>query len=102
MRGATAQDCANSFARDRSSLYEHLGSGFTVLVTNTGSAAGLLRAAREIGMPVVELRLEDPDLLPLYEAEVLLVRPDHHVAWRGKAPESKADAMRIVRLALGW
>ena len=90
------------FLRDGTSLYEHLGPWFTVLVTGNGSGAALSRAAREAGVPVVEVRLDDRDLASLYEAEVLLVRPDHHVAWRGKAPEGDGDAKRIVRHALGW
>ncbi len=90
------------FLPDGTSLYDHLGRWFTVLVTGNESAAGLLRAAQAIGVPTVEVRLNAPDLAPLYEAEVLLVRPDHHVAWRGRAPASAAEAERIVRLALGW
>lgn len=90
------------FLRDGTSLYDHLGPWFTVLVTGSGNADGLLRAARESGVPAVEARLDDPELAPLYEAEVLLVRPDHHVAWRGKVPQSEAEATRIVRHALGW
>ena len=90
------------FLRDGTSLFDHLGAWFTVLVTGTQSAERLLRALRESGVPAVEVRLNDLDLTPLYAAEVLLVRPDHHVAWRGKADESAAEAGRIVRLALGW
>ena len=73
-----------------------------MLVTGNDSDAGLVRVARTLGVPLIEVRLDEPRLAPLYEADMLLVRPDHHVAWRGKAPASDAEALRIVRLALGW
>jgi len=90
------------FLRDGTSLYDRLGRWFTVLVTGRGNGAALLRAAGALGVPAVEVRLEEPQLASLYEADILLVRPDQHVAWRGKTPETDADALGIVRLALGW
>ncbi len=92
----------NVFLQDGTALYDRLGRWFTVLVTGNDSGAGLVRAARTLGVPLIEVRLEEPRLAPLYEADMLLVRPDHHVAWRGRAPASDAEALRIVHLALGW
>jgi hypothetical protein len=90
------------FLRDGTALYDRLGRWFTLLVTGNDSGAGMVRAARTLGVALVEVRLEEPRLAPLYEADMLLVRPDHHVAWRGKAPATDVEALRIVRLALGW
>jgi hypothetical protein len=44
----------------------------------------------------------DASWQPLYAAPVVLVRPDQHVAWRGDAPATAAEAMAILRRALGW
>ena len=90
------------FLRDGTALYDCLGRWFTVLVMVQGTGAGLARALRALGAPAVEVHLDMPQLAPLYEADMLLVRPDQHVAWRGKVPASDAEAQRIVRLALGW
>jgi hypothetical protein len=38
--------------------------------------------------------LADPDVAALYEASLVLVRPDGHVAWRGN--ESPTDGIAIV------
>jgi hypothetical protein len=41
------------------------------------------------------LRLADPGLRDLYEADLALIRPDQHVAWRGGA--SALDAAAVLR-----
>ena len=43
------------------------------------------------------LRLDEPDLLRVYEHPFLLLRPDLHVAWRGVAlPEPAGDLARMA------
>jgi FAD-dependent monooxygenase len=34
--------------------------------------------------------VDDPSIAPIYEANLVLVRPDTHVAWRGNACEEGA------------
>ena len=72
---------------DGTSLYDHFGAGYTMLVTN-GAADGVERFAGQAearGMPLKVLMPHDERLLPRYEARFALIRPDQHVAWRGDA-----------------
>jgi len=70
---------------DGSSLYDHFGQGFTLLVTagDTQDAEPLLEAARRQRVPLKLVVPEDARLRARYEARFSLIRPDQHVAWRG-------------------
>ncbi len=84
---------------DGSSLYDHFGVGFTLLVTNeldTGVDRAT-EAAREMDVPLTVLSLRDARLKPRYSANFALVRPDQHVAWRGDSiPEDFREVLRQV------
>jgi len=67
---------------DGTSLYDQLGTGFT-LVGPPGRAGPLVRRARERGLPLA--RCEPPADYP-WRADYLLVRPDQHIAWRASDP----------------
>jgi len=43
--------------------------------------------------------MDQKRLIDLYESPLILIRPDHIVAWRGA---SDADASRVMRQVLGW
>ena len=69
---------------DGSSLYDKLGKGFSLLrLRDDANIAPFIEsaAARHVPLTVVELRGQT--LEKLYDASLLLVRPDQHVAWRG-------------------
>ena len=69
---------------DGVSLYDHLGSGFTLLrLGDDGDAAPFLEVAAAWGAPLRVLDLRELALSGVYGAPLLLVRPDQHVAWRG-------------------
>jgi len=81
----------HAWLADGSSLYDHFGRDFTLLVTE--GAAPALDAS--IPLKVVK----QPGLRELYGARYALVRPDQHVAWRGDEPPSDAVLGRISGLA---
>ncbi|MCU0761156.1 MAG: FAD-dependent oxidoreductase [Steroidobacteraceae bacterium] len=63
-----------------------------------GGDEGLLAAARAVGMPMSLEDLRDPAIARLYEARLVLVRPDGHVAWRGASvPQDAAALLDLVR-----
>ena len=70
---------------DGSSLYDHFGDGFTLLVTDGEEAdAGPLAAVMaKLNVPLKILSPGDARLHERYQARFALIRPDQHVAWRG-------------------
>ena len=83
------------------SLYDAFGEGFTLLVTDGGSAGppieALTRAAHDTGVPLTVAAPDHAALPGLYGARFALVRPDQHVAWRGNsAPGDWAALLSLV------
>ncbi len=72
---------------DGSSLYDHFGQGFTLLVTDGDAAAadGFAMAASQASIPLKVLAPHDRRLRERYAARFAIIRPDQHVAWRGDA-----------------
>jgi hypothetical protein len=69
---------------DGSSLYDRLGTGFTLLGP-AGRRSGLAERARRRGIPLAVV--EPPPDYP-WRDDFLLVRPDQHIAWRAGDPDS--------------
>ena len=86
----------HAWLHDGSSLYDHFGSGFTLLATAGADAAGLAAAdaaARAAGVPMTIIQPQEAALADLYQAPYTLIRPDQHVAWRGTAVPGDAAAL---------
>ncbi|RKP46101.1 FAD-dependent monooxygenase [Trinickia fusca] len=92
----------------RSSVFDLLGKGFTLLRVVTdqaderdGNAFGVARlvaAADARGIPLAVVEVKAEAALALYERRLILVRPDQHVAWRGDRlpPDAGAVLDRVV------
>ncbi|MGZ2747297.1 FAD-dependent monooxygenase [Burkholderia stagnalis] len=92
----------------RRSVFDLLGAGFTLLrVRARGTAAGrdddgaarLADAARARGLPLSIVDVESDAARALYARQLVLVRPDQHVAWRGDA--APRDAGAVLDRAVG-
>jgi hypothetical protein len=72
---------------DGSSLYDHFGHGFTLLVSDASNVAEIDRARHAAQTADVPLHILRPSggqaVADLYQARYALIRPDQHVAWRG-------------------
>jgi hypothetical protein len=82
---------------DGTSLYDHFGHGFTLLVCDgdQDDALPLRDAAGALHVPLTVASPGDPRLRARYGARFVLIRPDQHVAWRGDAiPLSAANLLR--------
>lgn len=86
---------------DGTALHDRLGDGYTVLALNAPHAEAERIAAplRARGAPVAVLALEDRHIRSIYGCNLLLLRPDLHVVWRGdRAPD---DPARLAAIASG-
>ena len=85
---------------DGSSLFDHLGDGFTLLSVGSNGDGGrmLLHAAAEAAVPMKAVHLEHVGR-ELFDADFVLVRPDQHVAWRGDT--TPADPARLLARVRG-
>ena len=59
-------------------------------------------AAARRGVPLEILRIADPELAKIYQAKLVLVRPDQHVCCRGNAEGDSDQAEYLFMRALGW
>ncbi len=86
---------------DGSSLFDRFGRAFT-LVDFAGGDGGrsLIQAATARGLPIEHLVVNDPHARAIYERDLVLIRPDQHVAWRGNTPP--ADSARMIDLVRGY
>ncbi|MFC0388832.1 FAD-dependent monooxygenase [Muricoccus vinaceus] len=84
---------------DGTSLFDHFGPGFTLLVTEGAAAAAgpFAAAAAARDLPLTVLAPGDPRLRPRYEAALCLIRPDGHVAWRGMSAEGAGAILDRAR-----
>lgn len=80
---------------DGASLYDRLGNGFSLLrLRDDADVIPFVESAAARGVPLTVIKLRGQTLEMLYEAPLLLVRPDQHVAWRGTSVDRlTADAL---------
>jgi 2-polyprenyl-6-methoxyphenol hydroxylase-like FAD-dependent oxidoreductase len=87
------------FVEDGVSVHDLLGLWFTLVALGDVDTGALERAARDLEIPLAVLRLDRPELRSVYERNLLLVRPDQHIAWRGD--ELPTDATALLERAAG-
>ncbi len=80
---------------DGSSLYDHFGAGFTLLIADgeASQARTLADVAATRKLPLKIITPGDSRLRGRYEARMALIRPDQHVAWRGDALPANLDQL---------
>jgi len=86
---------------DGTPMQDRIPDGFTILKLGgtTADAGALEHAIRAHGAPVAVLEVPDRAVRDIYGYDLLLIRPDLHVVWRGNAaPE---DATQVAAVATG-
>jgi 2-polyprenyl-6-methoxyphenol hydroxylase-like FAD-dependent oxidoreductase len=78
------------------SLYDEVAhEGFTLLHLDPAApVTGLAKAAASRGVPLRVVEISHPDPQAAYGAAMALIRPDHHVAWRGA--DAPADPFAVI------
>jgi hypothetical protein len=83
-------------------IFDRLGPWFTLVGFGKPPSGALVAAATKRGLPLKVTQFEEPELTRTYGSQLLLVRPDQHIAWRGVACDSPRDADAIMTRVLGW
>lgn len=80
------------------SIFDRFGRDFTLVrLAGEADTSGIEAAARAIGVPLAVLDVSNAEARDLYGADLVLVRPDQHVAWRGsRVPDEPLRMMRTV------
>ena len=86
------------------SIFDDFGPEFTLLQLNKDKdAKPITDAAQSMGIPVQLLNLgkeaTKEETREIYAADLILIRPDHHVAWRSDDPP--ADPESLLRKVSG-
>ncbi|MEV7281319.1 FAD-dependent monooxygenase [Streptomyces sp. NPDC093111] len=88
---------------DGTQLFDRFGPGLTLVdLSGTGAGAPLAKRAAEQGVPLEHLTFDAAEaaaIRTVWGADLVLVRPDQHAAWRGdRLPE---DGSALLDLVLG-
>jgi 2-polyprenyl-6-methoxyphenol hydroxylase-like FAD-dependent oxidoreductase len=85
------------------SIHDVIGDGYTLLRLGRASArvdtSALEHALRSTGAPLDVLRIDAPAPREVYGCDLILLRPDLHVAWRSN--DAPADARTLAMLVTG-
>jgi hypothetical protein len=81
---------------DGVSIFDRMGMDFTLLVLGPGrerDAQALRDTAAQRKVPLDVLAVDSEETRDIYGADLVLVRPDRHVAWRGSAVPADPAAL---------
>ena len=87
---------------DGTPIQDHIPTdGYTLLRINgvTADTSALEAAIRARGAPLAVLNVRNAAAREIYQRDLLLLRPDMHVIWRGNQPPE--DAARLAAIATG-
>jgi len=91
----------HAYLSDGAPIFDRFGKNFTLLQLRSSvpGADKLINAAETSGVPIALVPIDDENIRDLYARDLVLIRPDHHVAWRGNSVE---DPEQIVATVAGW
>jgi hypothetical protein len=91
----------HAWMEDGRSLYDLFHAEWTLLALgpHSPSTQEMTEAAKAMGIDLRVVRLTAPALMELYEASLVLIRPDQIVAWRG---DTQTGAASILSQLMGY
>jgi len=86
---------------DGTPMQDRIPDGYAILKLGRtkADASGLEKAIRSRGAPVTVLDVPDRVAREIYGYDLILIRPDMHVVWRGNAPPE--DVAEVAAIATG-
>jgi 2-polyprenyl-6-methoxyphenol hydroxylase-like FAD-dependent oxidoreductase len=83
-------------------LQDRIREGYTLLRLGSSDAdtSGLQTAMKALGAPFHVLDIPDATARDIYGYDLILLRPDLHIAWRGNRPPP--DPVQLARLVTGY
>ena len=82
---------------DKVSLYDKVDEGFNLLCFIKTEQEILNKfefACKKYGIPFNSIKIDEAGIRDLYKANYVIIRPDHHVGWRGdKIPKDMENIM---------
>jgi 2-polyprenyl-6-methoxyphenol hydroxylase-like FAD-dependent oxidoreductase len=96
--GGRAPHC---WLEDGSALFDHFGKYFTLLILNNSKAktSPIIMAAKKRGVPLAVFINDSRKIFDLYENELVIIRPDQYVAWRGN--EFPDEPLILIDMIIG-
>jgi 2-polyprenyl-6-methoxyphenol hydroxylase-like FAD-dependent oxidoreductase len=88
------------FLADGSALFDHFGKGFT-LVDFADAGAALVQVAQAKGIPMKYLPINAAAVRAAWQRQLVLVRPDQHVAWRSDTVPDANEWTRVLNHVCG-
>ena len=86
---------------DRTPIQDSIGDAYTLLRLGETrvDSGGFEQALRATGAPFATLTVDDAVARDVYGYDLILLRPDMHIAWRGNAPP--AEPAQLAALVTG-
>ncbi|MDP2357781.1 MAG: FAD-dependent monooxygenase [Beijerinckiaceae bacterium] len=91
----------NVWVGDGSPIQDNIPEGYTILrLGNTkADSSGLAKAFAALGAPISTLEVPDRVAREVYGFDLILLRPDLHIVWRGNTPPD--DPAEVAAIATG-
>jgi hypothetical protein len=84
----------------RSAMQDRIGPGYTLLrLRGMHDTSALERSLKSRGAPLQVLDVADEVARAVYGYDLILLRPDLHVVWRGNQPPAEPD--ELAKIATG-
>ena len=85
----------HAWLEDGSALFDHFSNGFTLLKLGTVkiNTDSFVNRAANLRIPLVLYENTSKDLFRLYKYNLVLIRPDQYVAWRGNNIPEDLDSV---------
>ncbi len=81
------------FLADGRAIFDVFGTGFTLLRFAAVDVDPIVAAAADRKVPLEVVDVRDIHARALYERDLVLIRPDQHVAWRGDTAPTEPGAV---------